>query len=323
MISYGLVFQVVGGDHVQRRPIAAIVAHRLRNVIRRATTLIAGIFYQRDMSEQQVISRIAPTPSGSLHLGNALNFLITWEYVRHHRGRLLLRIDDGDATRSRPQFIEDIFRTLEWLGIDWDDGPGGPGDFHARFSQTAKKEHYFSVIRGLQRAYNCDCSRKLICKTFGSPIYGGSCREKQQSFRRKQTAIRLIVDRSIEEGGASHDLASLMGDFVLWTRDDTPAYQLVSLVEDVSWGITHIFRGEDLYTSTLAQKYLARELGYTGFLGAMFHHHPLLYGPDGSKLAKSAGASSLKVIRESGRHADFILRRLDPYLHTLRQRLRL
>ena len=275
------------------------------------------------MPDQPVISRIAPTPSGYLHLGNALNFLITWEYVRRHNGRLWLRIDDGDSTRARPQFIEDIFLTLEWLGIDWDEGPYGPDDFYARYSQNARPEVYLSAISCVQRTYSCACSRKQIKKTFGSSIYRGSCRDRATPFVRGQTARRIIVDRPVYDCGQEHDLAGLMGDFVLWTKDDTPAYQLVSLVEDETLGITHIFRGEDLFTSTLAQKYLAEELGYTSFLQATVLHHPLLYDQNGCKMAKSACSASLKDIREAGKDASYVLEQLAPHLHQLRTSLKL
>ena len=261
-----------------------------------------------------VISRLAPTPSGYLHLGNALNFLITWSFVRSHHGRLILRIDDADSTRARPQYVEDIFRTLEWLGIDWDDGPSGPDDFYARHSQCARTEMYRAAMAGLTRAYNCDCSRSLIRATFGSTIYGGTCRDKGLPFAKGETARRILVDRPVLVDGEAFDLFRAMGDFVLWTRDDTPAYQLVSLVPDESSGVTHIFRGEDLFTSTAAQKYLAEELCYASFLGAEVFHHELLYAPDGGKLAKSQGSTPLTALRRSGVDRNAVINQLRPCL---------
>ncbi|SHO53681.1 glutamate--tRNA ligase family protein [Desulfopila aestuarii] len=273
------------------------------------------------MEQNPVISRLAPTPSGYLHLGNALNFLITWQFVRQHRGKLILRIDDGDSTRSRPQFVEDIFRTLEWLELDWDLGPSGPDDFYTNYSQNSHSEKYFAVIEHLERTYSCKCSRKIIRKTFGSTIYGGSCRDKMVPFVKGRTAKRVIVDRPVYDAGSAFDLARAMGDFVLWTRDDTPAYQLVSLVEDETHGVTHIFRGEDLHTSTLAQKYLAEELDFSQFLQAQVVHHELIYGPDGIKLTKSAGAASLRDIRESGKDKSYVIDLLCPYLDRFREKL--
>ncbi len=262
----------------------------------------------------EVISRLAPTPSGYLHLGNALNFLITWTFVRRSQGKLILRIDDADSTRARPQFVEDIFRTLEWLGIDWDIGPSGPDDFYARYSQCAEKEKYFAAIEDLDRVYSCGCSRKIIRKTFGTTIYGGSCRHKRLAFVKGKTARRIIVDRALRVDGRDFDLRRAVGDFVLWTRDDTPAYQLVSLVEDESRKVTHIFRGEDLLSSTYAQKYLAEELGYTTFLQAEVFHHELIHDAGGGKLAKSKGSASLAALRDSGIHRETILEMLSPYL---------
>ncbi len=272
------------------------------------------------MTEPEVISRLAPTPSGYLHLGNALNFLLTWEFVRKHHGRLILRIDDADSTRARPEYVEDIFRTLEWLGIDWDLGPSGPDDFARHYSQSAQTEKYHAAIEGLERVYSCGCSRKNIRKIFGSTIYGGSCRERQLPFVKGLTAKRIIVDRSVSNNGESIDLGRLMGDFVLWTRDDTPAYQLVSLVEDETHGVTHIFRGEDLLTSTHAQKYLAEELGCPKFQQARVFHHELLYDPAGCKLAKSSGSASLKALRESGQGKEAVLEMLRPYLERAREK---
>jgi glutamyl-tRNA synthetase len=261
-----------------------------------------------------VISRLAPTPSGYLHLGNALNFLITWSFVRSRRGRLILRIDDADSTRARPQYVEDIFRTLQWLGIDWDEGPSGPDDFYARHSQCARTEIYRAAMARLIRAYNCDCSRSLIRATFGSTIYGGTCRGKGLPFVKGGTARRMPVDRPVLMNGQAFDLFQAMGDFVLWTRDDTPAYQLVSLVEDEGSGITHIFRGEDLFTSTAAQKYLAEELEYATFLGAKIFHHELLYDQRGGKLAKSQGSAPLTALRQSGVDRNALLDLLRPCL---------
>lgn len=266
------------------------------------------------MAQKTVISRLAPTPSGYLHLGNALNFIITSEFVRQRDGKLILRIDDGDSTRSRPQYVEDIFRTLEWLGLTWDIGPNGPDDFYANYSQYTQSEKYFAAIAPLERTYSCTCSRKIIRKTFGSTIYRGSCRNKRIPFVKGQTAKRIIVDRPVRDAGVAFDLAHAMGDFVLWTRDNTPAYQLVSLVEDETHAVTHIFRGEDLHTSTLAQKYLAEEFGYEQFLHAHVYHHELIYGPDAIKLTKSAGAASLKDIRESGADKSYVFDLLRPYL---------
>jgi glutamyl/glutaminyl-tRNA synthetase len=262
----------------------------------------------------EVISRLAPTPSGYLHLGNALNLLITWHFVRSHQGKLILRIDDADSTRTRPQYVEDIFKTLEWLGIDWDMGPSGPDDFFAHHSQRARKEKYWAAIEGLSRVYNCDCSRKLIRQTFGSTVYGGSCRGKHLPFAKGRTAKRIMVNRPPSANTMACDLGRTMGDFVIWTRDDTAAYQLVSLVEDEGHHVTHIFRGEDLLTSTCAQKYLAEELGCTRFLQAEIMHHELIRDARGVKLAKSQGSTSLTALRQAGLGRDTVVKMLRPYL---------
>jgi glutamyl-tRNA synthetase len=110
-------------------------------------------------------TRIAPTPSGFLHAGNAVNFLITHELARAARGTLLLRIDDLDAERARPEYLDDIFRSLEWLGIDWDEGPTGPEDFLRNWSQRSRIERYSELLLGLRKGghlYACECSRKAV-----------------------------------------------------------------------------------------------------------------------------------------------------------------
>lgn len=269
------------------------------------------------MAFPKVLSRIAPTPSGYLHTGNAINFLLVSRFVRKVGGRLLLRIDDCDAGRSRPAFIEDIFSSLEWLGIEWDIGPSGPDDFFAHFSQSARRERYLASLEKLiasGRVYNCFCSRASIRQQFGDAVYPGLCRGKGLAYTAGKTARRIVVDRMAEFAGRSYDLAAAMGDFVVWTKEDMPAYQLASLVDDEEYGVTHIFRGDDLLLSSVAQRYLAEELGYRTFLQTKIFHHPLLLDDNGQKLSKSDSAVSLRDLRESGMTRAELLQRLDPFL---------
>lgn len=129
---------------------------------------------------QEIRGRLAPTPSGYLHLGNACNFLLTWLLVRRAGGSLRLRIDDADAGRSRPEFIDDIFRQLEWLGLDWDLGPVGPDDFAARYSQLKRLERYRELLRKLSErelVFPCTCSRKQIQALSPNGLYPGTCRQ--------------------------------------------------------------------------------------------------------------------------------------------------
>ncbi|MEN8141572.1 MAG: glutamate--tRNA ligase family protein, partial [Thermodesulfobacteriota bacterium] len=246
--------------------------------------------------------RIAPTPSGLLHLGNGVNFVICWVLTRRSGGQLRLRIDDGDSGRCRPEYLDDIFRQLEWLGLDWDIGPQGVTDFRANFSQSLRLERYQDLLARLgEHAYECGCSRKEIRARVASGVYPGFCRYK--SGAKGPGARRLLVPEGtlVQVGGVAEvDLAAEMGDFILWRRDNSPAYQLASLADDLDHGINLIVRGADLLASSAAQLFLARLLAADSFAAARFVHHDLLTDDQGQKLAKSDKALSLAVMREQG-----------------------
>jgi len=251
-------------------------------------------------------SRLAPTPSGYLHLGNAVNFLITWLMAQQAGGTLKLRIDDGDSDRTQAKYIEDIFCQLDWLGINWDEGPSGPDDFARRHSQLLRRERYRAVLDELiatKLLFPCTCSRKAIQEQSATGLYPGTCRERREPPPGEH-AIRLAVPAElvIPVGSEAVHLGATMGDFILWRRDNQPAYQLTSLVDDLDDRITCIVRGADLIASTAAQLHLAALLGPTGapFLTIAFHHHPLIPGASGQKLSKSDNALSLHAMREAG-----------------------
>lgn len=239
--------------------------------------------------------RLAPTPSGYLHPGNAGNFLLNWVVARSHTGaRLLLRIDDLDAERKRPEFLQDIFETLEWLGLDWDEGPVGPDDFEENWSQHHRLPMYVAALNSLREKgllFPCVKSRRDLSPYLGH--YPIEFRHQSLDFDDLEVAWRIKTPRTWESAG--------MEDFIVRRRDGLPAYQLASLVDDRHFGITHIVRGEDLQTSTAAQQFLAQCLGWHDFDAVSFLHHPLLLDTDGWKLSKSAGATALRTWRESGR----------------------
>jgi len=249
-------------------------------------------------------SRLAPTPSGYLHLGNAVNFIRTWLLIRKSGGSLKLRIDDLDSDRCRPEYIEDIFVQLDWLGLDWDEGPTGPDDFARAHSQQLRLERYRQAVGSLaERApvFACVCSRKEIRQHSAAGLYPGTCR----SFRHRPVAphaLRIMVeaDTAVRVGSRAVQLDREIGDFVIWRRDDLPAYQLASLVDDLDDRINLIVRGEDLRNSTAAQLFLAACLDRGEFVRANFIHHPLLPGADGRKLSKSDDALSLATLRNRG-----------------------
>jgi glutamyl/glutaminyl-tRNA synthetase len=233
-----------------------------------------------------MITRFAPTPSGYLHLGNAVNAqLVAW-LARAHSGHVALRIDDMDAPRYRPEYVRDIFQTLEWLGIDWQSGPADDADFEAHHSLRRRTSYYRAELsaagdRGL-RLYACRCSRRQLT---GPPVGGcpGGCREAGHEYVPGVTSIRARVP---------DDVCPEIGDVILWRRDDLPAYHLVSVIEDRDLGATHVVRGADLRASTQVQLFLAPYLGATALASAIFVHHGLVTGADGLKLSKSTLTAS-------------------------------
>lgn len=249
-----------------------------------------------------VISRIAPTPSGYLHIGNAANFLVTWLAVRLRGGTLHLRIDDLDRDRCKPVYIDDVFKTLEWLGIEPDFGPSGTEDFLRNHSQTLRYDIYKAALMQMREngahLYACTCSRKMLAS---KPLYPGTCRHANHELVPRESAMRIAVPEQTEIAFGSETVAldRVMGDFVVWRRDDIPAYQLVSVIEDKRLGVNLIVRGIDLLHSSAAQRFLAPFLKADTFERATFVHHDLLLRPDGSKFSKSDADYSLRDLRAS------------------------
>jgi len=248
-------------------------------------------------------SRIAPTPSGYLHIGNAFNFVFTWLWVRKKGGKLRLRIDDRDTVRSKPEFIEDIFRTLDWLGLDWDEGPQTPDEQESTYSQARRGERYDEVVEALIKSgkvFACQCSRKVI------QAHSCDCLARNLPLNYPDTALRVVtplepvVVQDLQAGQVAVTLNTEMKDFVIRRRDGITAYQLFSLIDDIDFGINLIIRGEDLLSSTAAQLYLASLMSDTGFEKTQFYHHMLVYDEQHNKLSKSAGSLSLKTMREQG-----------------------
>jgi len=256
-------------------------------------------------------TRLAPTPSGLLHPGNGLSFIVTWAMARAAGGQVLLRIDDLDKARRREEYVEDVFRTLEWLGLDYDEGPSGVADFYANWSQQHRLDVYERGLEQLKAAgqlFVCRCSRKEIRAIAPDGRYPGTCLELELPYDSPQTAWRVqapVAGQSVrmqvwEEGEKQFPLSSLDA-FVLRRKDGAPAYQLASLMDDLRFGINFIVRGQDLFESSLAQLYLAHLLEAPAFAQAVFWHHPLLRDASGKKLSKSQGAGSLREWREEGR----------------------
>jgi glutamyl-tRNA synthetase len=214
---------------------------------------------------------------------------MTWVIARANEGRILLRIDDIDKDRCREDYVEDVFHTLDWLGLDYDEGPSGVEDFFQHWSQEKRMELYQAALEELVaqgELFACTCSRKDIQAASEDGTYPGTCLEKGLPFMGGEP-------RAWRSRGHRH--------FVVRRKNKRPAYQLVSLVDDCHFGINYIVRGEDLWDSTLAQRYLAGLLGKKDFLEADFWHHSLLMDAEGQKLSKSKGAGSLQEWRILGR----------------------
>mgnify|MGYP000457008202 CR=1 FL=1 len=232
--------------------------------------------------------RMAPTPSGFLHVGNAANFALNWLAARWHPGaRLLLRIDDLDAERKRPEYLQNIFDTLTWLDLDWDEGPRSVQDLESEWSQRFRLPLYEGLLEQLRARdalFACAKSRRELAPFHGD--YPEAFRQQPCSLDDDGVAWRLRTPRSCA-------LEAMPPDFVVRRRDGIPAYQLVSVADDVHFRITHVVRGEDLASSTRAQQYLAQCAGLEAFARVRFLHHPLLLDGQGQKLSKSAGAQAL------------------------------
>ena len=234
--------------------------------------------------------RLAPTPSGYLHTGNALNFILNWLAARHNNGRLLLRIDDLDAERKRPAYVQDVSDSLEWLGLDWDEGPRSVSDFENNWSQHLRMSLYYKQLEKLRATgllFACRKSRSDLAPYQGK--YPAAFRNQGLSLDDPDVAWRIATPPDFP-----------MPDFVVRRRVGIPAYQVASMVDDVHFGVTHAIRGLDLEPSTQAQQWLASCIDDTDFLKIKFLHHPLLLDASGEKMSKSAGSASLQAQRTAG-----------------------
>jgi glutamyl/glutaminyl-tRNA synthetase len=234
------------------------------------------------------VSRLAPTPSGYLHLGNAVNFVLTWLLTRQAGGTLHLRIDDLDRARLRPAYLDNIFRVIDWLGIDYDHGPTGPDDFLRHYSQLLQLPEYNRMLRRLaQQAGLVHASQRTRT---GGPEASVPLETPGAAWRAHVAAGTEITFPDVWQGVSSVLLGALMPDFVIRKKDGVPAYQVASVVDDLRLGTTLIVRGLDLQPSTAAQLWLARQLSETAKFNTaqvQFYHHPLLTNAAGQKLSKS------------------------------------
>lgn len=239
------------------------------------------------------VFRWAPTPSGNLHLGNVFSMLLTWLEARNTHSKILLRIDDLDQTRSRNEYVEQIFKQIHQIGLDWDLGPQNSIEFYRDFSQSLFQDDYRNEFERLKNLFPelffvCDCSRK---KLEGQENYSGFCRDRKLHFKDDGSCCWRVNSNLLKK----HPL----GDFIVYRKEALFSYQWVSLQDDIKYGVTDVIRGLDLVSSTQAQLSLAQFLvdqgqsKYRSIVDAHFYHHSLIMQNE-SKLSKSQGAESIE-----------------------------
>ena len=265
-------------------------------------------------------TRLAPSPTGALHLGNARTFLLNWLIARQNGWKVVLRIEDIDGPRIKKGAAQGLIDDLRWLGIDWDEGP---------ITQSERRPFYDAALQNLfarGHAYPCVCSRKEVEAAAsaphaedGSAVYPGTCRGRFQSIEAARAssgrapAIRFAVPggRTVEfedafSGPQSFDVARALGDFVIAKADGTPAYQLAVVVDDADMGVTNVVRGNDLLDSTPRQILLYEALGLADRI-PNYCHFPLVVGTDARRLAKRHGDTRLAFYRDLGVSAARVL----------------
>jgi glutamyl-tRNA synthetase len=260
------------------------------------------------MANQSPINRtrIAPTPSGYLHLGNAFSFVVTALNALRNQAEIILRIDDLDRERFRDVYLEDVFQALDFLGIEPSIGPSGPEEFHRSYSQHLRINRYLSLLNELRDTgllYVCQCSRKDFAQV--PPHQFCACKAAELPFENPEVVWRWAGDlpqyTTCDYDGKCQtvSLSDTPGRTVLFQRNKLPAYQIASLSDDLDFGITHIVRGADLLDSTAFQLHLARSLNREAFESIKFLHHGLVTH-ERAKLSKSEGATALRWAREQG-----------------------
>ena len=256
--------------------------------------------------------RLAPSPTGWLHLGHARTFWIAQQRARQAGGTLILRNDDLDTIRCRPEYVAGMIEDLRWFGLEWTEGPDCGGPF-APYSQSERMAHYravFEQLRAGNHLYACTCSRKDIQSAVAAPqgdeepVYPGTCRGRagepsqgQYSWRFRVPEGEHITFPDLGCGEQSITAGRDFGDFVVWRPDGFPAYQLACVADDTAMGITEVVRGADLLVSTARQLLLYRALGLTP---PAFYHCELMRDAAGQRLAKRHDALSLRTLRARG-----------------------
>lgn len=238
---------------------------------------------------QPPISRFAPSPTGLLHLGHAYSAVMAHDLARRTGGQFLVRIEDIDGGRCRPEFVDAIYDDLRWLGLTWD-------FISTQSANGARYDAALDRLRALDLLYPCTCTRAEITASASAPqgdlppVYPGTCRGRAVAG---PVAWRLDMAKA----GAPDDPAQTWGDVVIARKDAMASYHLAVTVDDAAEGVTDVVRGRDLETATDVHRILQSLLDLPT---PAYHHHALICGPDGKRLAKRAGSVSLADLRASG-----------------------
>jgi glutamyl-tRNA synthetase len=273
-------------------------------------------------SSEKYRGRLAPSPTGFLHLGHARTFWTAQQRAKQNSGELILRNDDLDRARCKPEFVAAMIEDLRWFGFEWSEGSDVGGRF-TPYNQSDRMDFYRAALEKLRTGnfiYPCTCSRKDIQQAVSAPnlgddepIYPGTCRNNRQSAignRKFSWRFRVPDGETISFNDENFWEQKFVagkdfGDFVVWRHDDVPAYQLACVVDDAAMQITEVVRGADLLVSAARQIMLYRALGQTP---PKFFHCELMLDESGARLAKRHDALSLRALRERGA-APEILRR--------------
>jgi len=257
--------------------------------------------------------RLAPSPTGYLHLGHARTFWIAQQRAQAAGGTLILRNDDLDGARCRPEYVAAMFEDLRWFSLRWSEGPDVGGSF-GPYDQSLRRPHYLAAFERLRAAghiFPCTCSRQDVLRALTAPhqgeeepLYPGTCRHASPDRPRAGVNWRFRVPEgesiSFVDGATGPHTETAgreFGDFLVWRKDDLPSYQLACTVDDSAMGITEVVRGADLLTSTCRQLLLYRAIGESA---PAFYHCPLMHDEQGQRLAKRHDALSLRTLRDQG-----------------------
>jgi glutamyl-tRNA synthetase len=269
------------------------------------------------MAMVRLVGRLAPSPTGAQHVGNARTYLVAWLSVRARGGKLVLRIEDIDSPRVKPGAVDAACADLRWLGLDWDEGP---------VVQSQRLPEYEAALNRLKEqelVYPCTCSRSDVEQSGSAPhgesagapgreiAYPGTCAGRKATdaatLEGRPFAWRFRVpaeELSYDDGYLGPQRLRPGGDFVVWKSAGSPAYQLAVVVDDAAQGVCQVVRGSDLVPSTPRQILLYRSLGLKA---PSFTHIPLVVGPDGRRLAKRHGDTRLSSLRAAGVKAEALL----------------